>query len=101
MKTNLILISFLERIYKAKKNNWKVDWKALLDVQIEVSRLEKDNEELKRMINQEQENSIKIRQEASKSESRRLSAQNEVDVSEGIIKSLKEEINNINENLEL
>jgi len=98
MKTNLILISFLERIYKAKRPE---DFKSLLTVQIELNRLDKENRLLRDMVKDKTELCIKMESKAHISESKRLSLLNSVDVSEGIIKELREEINELTENLDI
>jgi len=101
MKTNLTLISFLERIYKAKKNNWKVDWKALLEVQIEVNRLEKENRILREMVESSNVRNIRMEQKVRSANSLLLKKQNDVDVLQQNLKSLKEELNSLSENLEI
>lgn len=96
MKTNLILISFLERIYKAKRPE---DFKSLLEVQIELNRLEKENRLLRELVESGNARNIKMESKTHESESKRLLAQNSVDVSEGIIKSLREEIEELTKNI--
>jgi len=98
MKTNLILISFLERIYKAKRPE---DFKSLLIVQIELNRLDKENRLLRELVESSNARNIKMESKAHISESKRLSLLNSVDVSEGIIKELREEINELTENLDI
>jgi hypothetical protein len=98
MKTNLILISFLERIYKAKRPE---DFKSLLIVQIELNRLDKENRLLRELVESSNARNIKMESKAHISESKRLSLLNSVDVSEGVIKELREEINELTENLDI
>ena len=57
MKQNLILISFLERIYKAKRSE---DFSNLLEVQIELNRLDKENRLLRDMVKDKTEVNIKM-----------------------------------------
>ena len=69
MKTNLILISFLERIYKAKRSE---DFKSLLTVQIELNRLDKENRLLRDMLKDKTELCIKMESKAHINESKSL-----------------------------
>ena len=98
MKTNLILISFLERIYKAKRPE---DFKSLLIVQIELNRLDKENRLLRELVESSNARNIKMESKAHISESKRLELENSVDILEQEKERLKTELNNINENLEL
>jgi len=98
MKSNLILISFLERIYKAKR---KEDFSNLLEVQIELNRLDKENRLLRDMLKDKTKINLEMQNKVSHSESERLLAVNRVDILEQEKERLKTELNNINENLEL
>lgn len=98
MKQNLILISFLERIYKAKRSE---DFSNLLEVQIELNRLDKENRLLRDMVKDKTEVNIKMESKAHISASKRLKLENRVDILEQEKERLKTELNNINENLEL
>ncbi len=98
MKTNLILISFLERIYKAKRPE---DFKSLLIVQIELNRLDKENRLLRELVESSNARNIKMESKANLSESKRFKLENSVDILEQEKERLKTELNNINENLEL
>lgn len=98
MKSNLILISFLERIYRAKRSE---DFKSLLTVQIELNRLDKENRLLRDMVKDKTEINIKMESKANLSASKRLKLENRVDILEQEKEKLKTELNNINENLEL
>ena len=98
MKKNIILISFLERIYKAKRSE---DFSNLLEVQIELNRLDKENRLLRDMVKDKTEVNIKMESKAHISASKRLKLENSVDILEQEKERLKTELNNINENLEL
>lgn len=96
MKANTILISFLERIYKAKR---KEDFSNLLEVQIKLNELDKENRILKTMLKEKTELNINLESNVSKSERERLSLQNSVDLLERDKKSLKEEIEELTKNI--
>ena len=98
MRANIIIIGFLERIYKAKRSE---DFKSLLTVQIELNRLDKENRLLRDMVKDKTEINIKMESKANLSESKRLKLENRVDILEQEKERLKTELNNINENLEL
>jgi len=98
MKSNLILISFLERIYKAKR---KEDFSNLLEVQIYLAKMEKENRILKDWVNKANKNNYNFGLEVSRIRSNELKLQNRVDILEQEKERLKTELNNINENLEL
>ena len=98
MKANTILISFLERIYKAKR---KEDFSNLLEVQIELNRLDKENRILKDWVNKADKNNYNFGLEVSRMRSNELKLKNRVDILEQEKERLKTELNNINENLEL
>ena len=98
MKTNLILISFLERIYKAKRPE---DFKSLLTVQIELNRLDKENRLLRDMVKDKTEINIKMESKANLSESKLLLKKNEVDILQSNLKSLREEIISLTESLDI
>ena len=98
MKTNLILISFLERIYKAKRPE---DFKSLLIVQIELNRLDKENRLLRELVESSNARNIKMESKAHISESKLLLKKNEVDILQSNLKSLREEIISLTENLDI
>lgn len=98
MKTNLILISFLERIYKAKRPE---DFKSLLIVQIELNRLDKENRLLRELVESSNARNIKMESKAHISESKLLLKKNEVDILQSNLKSLREEIISLTENIDI